>query len=90
MGNSHCSTGLKPLRQWLLHLTFTQEPFLFSTTVLQNVLYGLPDHILLRLNDTEKQERVVEACKLANAPDFIQALPNVNSYGSFQFGSANC
>lgn len=44
-----------------------QDPFLFETTVFENIRYG-------RLNATD--EEVVEAAKKANAHDFIMKLPN--------------
>lgn len=52
-----------------------QEPFLFSTTVLENVLYGLPKRILDSLSDEEKKSRAVTACTEANAHGFIMGLP---------------
>jgi len=45
----------------------TQETFLFSGTILENIRYGLPD---------ASDERVVAAARVANAHDFINALPN--------------
>ncbi len=44
----------------------TQEPFLFSGTVLENIRYG-------RLDASE--EEVIAAAKVANAHDFIRRLP---------------
>ena len=43
-----------------------QEPILFSGTVLDNVRYGRPEA-------TDRE--IIEACKAANAYDFIMALP---------------
>jgi ATP-binding cassette, subfamily B, bacterial len=43
-----------------------QEPVLFSTTIAENIAYGRPD---------ASRERIVEAARLANAHDFISALP---------------
>lgn len=54
-----------------------QEPFLFSGSVLENVLYGLPRQMAELLSDSEKQSLVVDACKVANAHDFVQFLPEV-------------
>lgn len=45
----------------------TQEPFLFSGTVMENILYGSP-------NATE--EDVKNISKMINADQFIEALPN--------------
>ncbi len=44
-----------------------QDPFLFEMSVLENIRYG-------RLNATD--EEIVEACKKANAHDFILKLPD--------------
>jgi ATP-binding cassette, subfamily B, bacterial len=44
-----------------------QEPVLFSTTVAENIAYGCPD---------APMEAIVEAAKLAEAHDFISALPD--------------
>ncbi|MGE7665380.1 ABC transporter ATP-binding protein [Ureibacillus composti] len=44
-----------------------QEPYLFETTVYENIRYG-------RLDATD--EEVIEAAKKANAHDFIMKLPN--------------
>jgi ATP-binding cassette subfamily B protein len=43
-----------------------QEPMLFSTTVAGNIAYGDPN---------ANREEVITAAKLANAHDFIEALP---------------
>jgi ATP-binding cassette, subfamily B, multidrug efflux pump len=45
----------------------TQEPFLFSGTIMENIRYG-------RLDASD--EDVIEAAKMANADSFIQSLPN--------------
>jgi ATP-binding cassette subfamily B multidrug efflux pump len=44
----------------------TQEPFLFSGTLIENIRYG-------RLNATD--DEVIEAARAANAEDFISRLP---------------
>jgi len=44
-----------------------QSPILFSGTVLDNLLYGRPD---------ATRQEVIDACKAANAYDFIQSLAN--------------
>ncbi len=44
----------------------TQEPFLFSGTLMENIRYG-------RLDASD--EEVIEAARIANADDFIQRLP---------------
>ncbi len=45
----------------------TQEPFLFSGTLMENIRYG-------RLEASD--EEVLEAARIANADDFIQRLPD--------------
>ncbi len=45
----------------------TQEPFLFTGTVMENILYGAPN---------ATKEDVKEICKKINADEFIDALPN--------------
>ncbi|KAF2077589.1 hypothetical protein CYY_001130 [Polysphondylium violaceum] len=43
-----------------------QEPFLFSSTIRENIAYGKPDATM---------EEIIEAAKLANAHSFIDTLP---------------
>ncbi len=45
----------------------SQEPFLFSTTVRENIAYGRPDATL---------DQVRAAARLAAADEFVEALPN--------------
>jgi ABC-type multidrug transport system fused ATPase/permease subunit len=47
----------------------SQEPRLFGMDVASNVAYGCPGEV--------SQEDVEEACRAANAHDFIMALPQV-------------
>lgn len=52
-----------------------QEPVLFSTSIYENILYGLSGS-KFGAEDAEKtMQRVIEAAILANAYDFITALP---------------
>jgi ATP-binding cassette subfamily B (MDR/TAP) protein 1 len=51
-----------------------QEPVLFSGTVYQNVIKGLIG-AQRDLVDEEKMKLVEEACRMSNAHDFIQELP---------------
>jgi ABC-type multidrug transport system fused ATPase/permease subunit len=44
----------------------TQDPVLFSGTILSNIIYGSP---------TATLEKAIEAAKLANAHDFIMTFP---------------
>ncbi|EGG15050.1 ABC transporter B family protein [Cavenderia fasciculata] len=61
------------IREWDLvnlhdHISIVnQEPSLFSGTIAENVSYGRPD---------ATRQQVMEACRLANAHDFITAMPN--------------
>ncbi|ORY00236.1 multidrug resistance protein [Clohesyomyces aquaticus] len=52
-----------------------QEPMLFNDTIYQNVANGLYGTEFAGLPDSKKRELVVEACKQANAHDFIEQLP---------------
>lgn len=49
----------------------SQEPVLFGSTVEENIMYGLPDDHPTRQN----LDAVIRAAKMANAHDFISALP---------------
>ncbi|KAG9602360.1 multidrug resistance protein 3, partial [Aureobasidium melanogenum] len=62
--------------QWLrTQVRFVQqEPVLFNTTIYQNVRLGLVGAADLPENEIEA--RVVEACRDANADDFIRKLPD--------------
>ncbi|CAG8737867.1 278_t:CDS:2, partial [Racocetra fulgida] len=53
----------------------SQEPILFKTTIAENVSYGLIGSIYESLPDNEKREMIENACKMANAHDFIMNLP---------------
>jgi subfamily B ATP-binding cassette protein MsbA len=44
----------------------TQEPFLFDTTILENIRYGRPEASF---------DEVVDAARAANAHDFVEGLP---------------
>jgi len=57
-----------PLKDYRKRLSIvTQEPLLFSGTILSNILYGCPNASF---------EDVVHAAKLANAHDFIMSFPD--------------
>jgi len=54
----------------------SQEPALFKASIFENIAYGIPQE-----NDDEDappvmEEEVIEACKKANAWDFIQEFPD--------------
>lgn len=54
---------LKSLRK---HISVvSQEPFLFNTTLRENLLFGRPE---------ATEEEIIEACRAANCHDFIQRL----------------
>ncbi|CAG8779799.1 2740_t:CDS:2, partial [Gigaspora rosea] len=52
-----------------------QEPVLFNTTVAGNVAYGLIGSIYENIDETKKRDMIENACKMANAHDFIMNLP---------------
>lgn len=55
---------LKTLRS---HIGFVlQEPFLFSTTIRENIAYGIPD---------VTEDQIIDAAKRAQAHDFIMKMP---------------
>lgn len=60
---------VRAVTQHSLHRQFglvPQDPFLFAGTIADNIRFGRPDASL---------EAVIEAAKLANAHDFIRAMP---------------
>ncbi|KAK5088598.1 hypothetical protein LTR05_002818 [Lithohypha guttulata] len=52
-----------------------QEPTLFMGTVFQNVKHGLVGTRWEHAPEAEQRDLVIEACKLANAHDFVSELP---------------
>ena len=56
------------LKTWRDHVGYiTQEPVIFSGTILSNILYGCPSASI---------SQVVESCQKANCWEFIQSLPD--------------
>lgn len=53
----------------------SQEPTLFSSKIWQNVAYGLINTPYEHSSEEEKRKLVIEACKIANADEFIRSLP---------------
>ncbi|KAK7418059.1 hypothetical protein QQX98_004198 [Neonectria punicea] len=53
-----------------------QEPTLFSGSIFQNVVDGLPGTDMADLSEDARRKLVIEACKSAYAHDFILRLPN--------------
>ena len=65
-GQSIPTLNIKWLRQ---HIgVVSQEPVLFATTITENIRYG---------KDDVTQQEIEEACRMANAHDFISRLPQV-------------
>ncbi|KAF0477233.1 multidrug resistance protein MDR [Gigaspora margarita] len=54
----------------------SQELALFKTTIAENVSYGLIGPIYENLPDNEKREMIVNACRIADAHDFIMNFPD--------------
>ncbi|KAK9326219.1 P-loop containing nucleoside triphosphate hydrolase protein [Lipomyces orientalis] len=54
----------------------SQEPSLFACSIFENICYGLIGTAYEKASVIEKRELVIEACKQANAWDFIQELPD--------------
>lgn len=52
-----------------------QEPTLFTGTVLENVYYGLVGSPWEHVEESEKRKLAEDACRTANAHDFIMQLP---------------
>jgi ATP-binding cassette subfamily B (MDR/TAP) protein 1 len=52
-----------------------QEPVLFGTTIMKNILHGLIGTKFENEPLEERKARAIEAAKMANAHDFITALP---------------
>ncbi|MFQ5747835.1 MAG: ABC transporter ATP-binding protein [Planctomycetota bacterium] len=63
-------TDLRELRldDWLDRLAVvSQQPFLFQTTLGENILYGRP---------SASREEILDACHAANLEDFLASLPH--------------
>ncbi|KAB8290415.1 hypothetical protein EYC80_010847 [Monilinia laxa] len=52
-----------------------QEPFLFDTTIFENIAHGFVGTQFETASSEDKQRRIEEAAKIANAHEFIEALP---------------
>ena len=52
-----------------------QEPYLFDTTILENIGHGFVGTLLEDISVDEKVKRIEEAAKIACAHDFIMSLP---------------
>ncbi|CAG8514236.1 2992_t:CDS:2, partial [Diversispora eburnea] len=67
------SLNLKSLRRQISLVS--QEPVLFNTTIAENVSHGLIGSKYENLSKDKKWELIENACKMANAHDFIMKLP---------------
>ncbi|KAK6529548.1 hypothetical protein TWF281_008718 [Arthrobotrys megalospora] len=64
-----------PVKTYRKHISFVeQDPVLFSGTIKENILHGLPG--AHELSDMERATLCIEAATLANAKEFIEAQPN--------------
>jgi len=63
--------------RWLRHqiALVSQEPTLFGTTIYNNIRHGLIGTQHENASDEKQRELIIEAAKMANAHDFISALP---------------
>lgn len=54
---------------------YVQEPVLFARSVRRNILYGLEEEDGVPAEQVPSDEDVQEAARLANAHDFVMAMP---------------
>lgn len=73
-GHDIQTLNLHSLRQQISLVS--QEPQLFSATIFENIRYGLTGSEYEDEPRNKIQERIVHAARLANAHDFIMALPD--------------
>jgi len=67
------------LKWWRTQIGLVQqEPFLFNSSIYQNIAYGLVGSQWESEPEERKRELVKEACKEAFADEFIDRLPDVN------------
>ncbi|KAE8449173.1 GTPase-activating protein [Mollisiaceae sp. DMI_Dod_QoI] len=72
-GHDVSTLNLRWLRQQISLVS--QEPTLFGTTIVKNIEHGLIGTKYEHESEEMKQKLVIEAAKMANAHDFISALP---------------
>ena len=72
-GHDVSTLNLRWLRQQISLVQ--QEPVLFSETITSNIRNGLIGSQFEHESEEKQQERIVHAAKMANAHDFITALP---------------
>ncbi|KAH6681549.1 P-loop containing nucleoside triphosphate hydrolase protein [Halenospora varia] len=72
-GHDVSTLNLRWLRQQISLVS--QEPTLFGTTIFENIRHGLIGTKFENEKEEKYRELVIEAAKMANAHDFISALP---------------
>lgn len=72
-GHDVSTLNLRWLRQQISLVS--QEPTLFGTTIFENIGHGLIGTRFHSVSDEKRGELIIEAAKMANAHDFITALP---------------
>jgi ATP-binding cassette, subfamily B (MDR/TAP), member 1 len=72
-GHDISTLNLRWLRQQISLVQ--QEPILFSETITTNIRNGLIGSPFEHESEAQQQERIIHAAKMANAHDFISALP---------------
>ena len=72
-GHDVSTLNLRWLRQQISLVS--QEPTLFGTTIFGNISHGLIGTKFEHETEETRKERVIQAAKMANAHDFITALP---------------
>ncbi|TVY38694.1 Leptomycin B resistance protein [Lachnellula occidentalis] len=72
-GQDVSTLNLRWLRQQISLVS--QEPTLFGTTIFENIGHGLIGTRFEEEKDERKKDLIIEAAKMANAHDFITALP---------------
>lgn len=72
-GHDVSTLNLRWLRQQISLVS--QEPTLFGTTIYENIRHGLIGTRFENEGPEKQRELIIEAAKMANAHDFISALP---------------
>ncbi|KAF7937331.1 uncharacterized protein EAE98_001645 [Botrytis deweyae] len=72
-GHDVSTLNLRWLRQQISLVS--QEPTLFGTSIFENIRHGLIGTKFEHENEERQRELVIEASKMANAHDFVSALP---------------
>ncbi|KAF7930175.1 hypothetical protein BELL_1147g00010 [Botrytis elliptica] len=72
-GHDVSTLNLRWLRQQISLVS--QEPTLFGTSIFENIRHGLIGTKFEHDNEERQRELVIEASKMANAHDFVSALP---------------